>query len=313
LTDNQDLSASFTRRIDRPSFNQLFPFTDYSDSLNLSRGNPNLKPQFTLSGEISYQLNYHTTNTFLASVYFKNTTSLITRDADTGINPVTHNPVIINSYINAKSGFVGGLELIGRNAVTHWWDLTTNLNIYTSKINTVDTGIFAVPPVGQIYSVFAKILNSFKLNKAFTLQVSGDFTSKTELPPGGSASTGGNGGRGFGGGTVSGNAQGYNRPTGGMDASIRYEFMKNKAASITLSVQDILRTRVNDVFTTSGTFTQEADRRRDPQFFRLQFNWRFGKFDMALLKRKSNKADQENLQNGIQGGAPGGGGPSGGR
>ena len=312
LTDNQDLSASFTRRIDRPSFNQLFPFTDYSDSLNLTRGNPDLKPQFTISAEISYQLNYHTTNTFLASVYFKNTTSLITRDADTGINPVTHNPVIINSYINAKSGFVGGVELIGRNSVTHWWDLTTNLNLYTSKINTVDTGIFAVPPVGQIYSVFAKILNSFKLSKAFTLQVSGDYTSKTELPPGGSASTGGNGGRGYG-GTVSGNAQGYSRPTGGMDASIRYEFMKNKAASITLSCSDILRTRVNDVYTTSGTFTQEADRRRDPQFFRLQFNWRFGKFDMGLLKRKANKADQENLQNSMQGGAPGGAGPGGGR
>lgn len=304
LTDNQDLSASFTRRIDRPSFQQLFPFTDYSDSLNLSRGNPNLKPQFTESFEVAYQVNYRATNTFIVSVYAKNTTALITRAADTGINPVTHNPVIINSYINAKSGFVGGLELIGRNSVTKWWDLTTNLNIYTSKINTVDTGIFAVPPIGEIYSVFAKVTNSFKLSKAFTLQVSGDFTSKTELPPGGSASTGGNGGRGFG-GTVSGNSQGYSRPSGGMDASIRYEFMKAKAASITLSCSDILRSRVSDVYTTSGTFTQEADRRRDPQFFRLQFNWRFGKFDMSLLKRKNNKADQENLQN-MQGGGGGG-------
>jgi len=309
VTDNENFSASYTRRIDRPSFQQLFPFTDYSDSLNLSRGNPALKPQFTGSFEISYQLNYRATNTFLASIYYKNTTDLITRAADTGINPVTHEPVIINSYINAKSGFVGGVELIGRNSVTKWWDLTTNLNIYTSKINTVDTGIFAVPPIGEIYSVFAKLLNSFKLSNHFTLQVSGDFTSKTQLPPGGSASTGGNGGRGYG-GTVSGNSQGYSRPTGGMDASIRYEFLKNKAASLTLSCSDILRTRVSDVYTTSGTFTQEADRRRDPQFFRLQFNWRFGKFDMSLLKRKNNKADQENMQNQLQGGAPGGG-PSG--
>jgi outer membrane receptor protein involved in Fe transport len=312
LNDNQNLSGSYTRRIDRPSFQQLFPFTDYSDSLNLSRGNPGLKPQFTSSFEISYQLNYRATNTFLVSVYYKRTTDLITRAADTGINPVTHNPVIINSYINAKSGFVGGLELIGRNTVTRWWDLTTNLNIYTSEINTVDTGIFAVPPIGEIYSVFAKILNSFKLSGHFTLQVSGDFTSKTELPPGGSASNGGGGGRGYG-GTVSGNSQGYSRPTGGMDASIRYEFLKNKAASLTLSCSDILRTRVNDVYTTSGTFTQEAVRRRDPQFFRLQFNWRFGKFDMSLLKRKNNKAEQENIQNQMQGGGTpggGGGGPS---
>ncbi|HLI92240.1 MAG TPA: TonB-dependent receptor, partial [Puia sp.] len=216
LNDNQNLSASYTRRIDRPQFQQLFPFTDYSDSLNLSRGNPNLRPQFTNSMEIAYQLNYRATNTFLASVYFKNTTDLITRAADTGINPVTHEPVIINSYINAKSGFVGGLELIGRNAITKWWDLTTNVNVYTSKINTVDTGIFAVPPIGEIYSVFAKAISSFKLYKAFTLQVSGDYTSKTQLPPGGSS--GGGGGHGWG-PTVSGNSQGYSKPSGGLDAS----------------------------------------------------------------------------------------------
>ena len=305
MNDNQDFSASYTRRIDRPSFNQLFPFTDYSDSLNLSRGNPNLRPQFTNSFEISYQDNYAATNTFLASVYYKRTTDLITREADTGTNPVNHRPVIINTYINALSSFVGGLELIGRNTMTKWWDLTTNLNIFTSKINTLDTGEFAIASVGQTYSWFAKINNSFKLSKAFTFQLTGDYTSKTVLPPGGSSSTGGNQGRGFG-GTVSGNANGYNRPTGGMDAALRYEFMKNKAASLTLSVQDILRTRVNDVYTATATYTQEADRRRDPQFFRLQFNYRFGKFDMNLLKRKNIKGEQE----GIQGAMQGAGGPS---
>lgn len=305
LSDRQTLSFSYTRRIDRPSFQQLFPFTDYSDSLNLSRGNPNLGPQFTNSFELAYSLNYATTNTFMASVYFKNTTSLITRAADTGTNPVTGFPVIINSYINAKSGFVGGLELIDRHTITKWWDLTANVNVYTSKINTIDTGIFAVAPIGQIYSVFSKLLMSFTLSKAFTFQLSGDYTSRTELPPGGS-SGGGGGGHGWG-ATVSGNAQGYNRPSGGMDASLRYQFMKNHAASLTLSWSDILRTRVSDVYTTSATYTQEALRRRDPQFVRLQFMWRFGKFDTSLLKRKNLKADQD-MQGQIQGGG-GGGGP----
>ncbi len=215
--------------------------------------------------------------------------------------------MIINTYINAESSFVGGLELIGRNTITKWWDLTSNLNIFTSKINTVDTGEFAIPPVGQTYSWFAKINNSFKLTKAVTFQLSGDYTSKTVLPPGGSAGNGG-GGRGFG-GTVSGNANGFSRPTGGVDAALRYEFLKNKAASLTFSISDIFRTRVNDVYTSTATFTQEAIRRRDPQFFRLQFNYRFGKFDMALFKRKNTKGEQDNIQGAMQGGAPGGGGP----
>ena len=310
LSDNQDLALNYTRRIDRPSFQQLFPFTDYSDSLNLSRGNPNLKPQFTNSLELTYSLTYAGNANFLASAYFKSTTNLITRLASAGVNPVTDSVVIINNYVNAKSSFVGGLEFIARNSINKWWDVTGNINVFTSKINTIDTGEFAVAPIGEQWSWYGKIFNTFKLTKSISFQLSGDYTSKTVLPPGGSASNGGNNGRGFG-GTVSGNANGYNRPTGGVDAAIRYEFMKNKAAALTLSVSDIFRTRVSDVYTYSGTYTQEYDRRRDPQFFRLQFNWRFGKFDMALFKRKNTKGEMDNMQQGMgQGGAAGGGGPA---
>ena len=133
------------------------------------------------------------------------------------------------------------------------------------------------------------------------MQITGDYTSKTVLSPGGSAGTSSNtSGRGFG-STVSGSAQGYSKPSGGMDASLKYEFLKNKAASFTFSVSDIFRTRVNDVYTSSPYFTQEVDRRRDPQFFRLQFNYRFGKFDVALFKRKNLKGDMDNMQGNMQG------------
>lgn len=300
LSDDQDLTLNYTRRIDRPNFFQLFPFTDYSDSLNLSQGNPDLKPQFTNSFELAYQKTYSGNNTFLASAYYKYTTDLITRYQQTGINPINDSVVIVSTFVNAKSSFVGGLELIGRNTITNWWDLTSNLNIYTSKINVIDTGKFAIPTVGQTWSWFAKINNTFKLPKNFSLQLTGDFTSKTVLPPGGSAGSGG-GGRGWG-PTVSGSAQGYSKPTGGVDAALKFEFLKNKTASLTLSVNDIFRSRVYDVYTTSASFNQASFRRRDPQFFRLQFNWRFGKFDMSLFKRKNMRGEMESIQGGMQGG-----------
>ena len=296
LGGQQELQLNYTRRIDRPSFFQLFPYTDYSDSLNLSRGNPNLKPQFTNSLELSYQKTYGKNNTIIASVYYKSTTDLITRYQSKEVNPVTDSVVIINTYINANSSFIGGLELIGRNAITKWWDVTSNINIYTSQINAGDS--IATTP--QTYSWFGKINNTFKLPKNFTIQLSGDYTSKTVLPPGGSSGGGGGGGRGFG-QTVSGNAQGYSLPTGGVDAAIKYEFMKNKAASITLSIRDIFRTRYSDVITTSTYFNQEVIRIRDPQFFRVQFNWRFGKFDVNLFKRKNTRGDQEGIDTGVQG------------
>ncbi|MFI5194952.1 MAG: TonB-dependent receptor domain-containing protein [Chitinophagales bacterium] len=293
LSDNDELQLNYTRRVDRPNFFQLFPYTDYSDSLNLNKGNPNLRPQFTNSVELNYSKTYDGNNSFLASVYYKYTTDLITRYQTKEINPITDSMVLINTFINASASYVGGLELIGRNAITPWWDLTSNLNIFSSKIFTKDS----IETAPANYSWFAKLNNTFKINKHFTLQITGDYTSKTVLPPGGSSSQGG---RGWG-PTVSGNAQGYSKPTGGMDASVKYEFLKNKAASITLSISDILKTRKYVVFVNSAYSTQESYRIRDPQFVRVQFNYRFGKFDTALFKRKNLKADQDSQQNGPEG------------
>ena len=297
LKHNQELQLNYTRRINRPNFFQLFPFTDYSDSLNITRGNPDLRPEFTNSIEVSYQKTFPKSNSLLVSAYYKGTTDLITRYTATETNPIKNDTVFINTYINANSSFVGGLEFIAKNKITKWWDLTSNLNLFTSKINTADT----IQTAGQIYSWFAKINNSFKLPKNFTVQLSGDYTSKTVLAPGGSASSGGFGGRGGFGPMVSGNSQGYANPTYGVDAALRYEFMKNKVASLTLSVSDIFRTRKSDVYTESADFTQHAIRTRDQQFFRLNFAFRFGKFDAALFKKKNIRGDQENMQNSMQG------------
>lgn len=298
LKHDQELQLNYSRRINRPNFFQLFPFTDYSDSLNLSRGNPNLRPEFTNSLELSYQKTFPKSNTLLLSVYYKHTTDLITRYQAQEKNPVTDSTVFVNTYINANSSFVSGLEIISKNKINKWWDITSNVNIYTSKINTNDP---AITTAGQIYSWFGKINNSFKLPSNFTFQLSGDYTSKTILQPGGSASSSGGGGRGGFGQTVSGSAQGYSKPSYGVDAALKYEFLKNKVAAITLSVSDIFRTRVSDVYTQSISFNQEVSRTRDQQFFRLNFAWRFGKFDVSLFKRKNIKADQENIQSGMQG------------
>lgn len=307
LKKQQEMQLNFSRRINRPNFFQLFPFTDYSDTLNLSRGNPNLVPEFTYSFELSYTKTYQTTNSFLASVYYKFTDDLITRyqvAEPNAVNPSDSN--LINTYINANSSYVGGLELISRHAVAKWWDLTTNLNLYTSKIKITDPKLIQQD---NIYSWFGKINNSFKLPKNFTLQISGDYQSKTVLPPGGSG--GGSGGGGFGGGRggpgggmfgqAQSASQGFVRANYGVDMAVRFDFLKEKRASLTLNFSDVFRTRRNDVFSESGYFVQNTFRRRDPQFFRVNFNWRFGKFDVSLFKRKNMKGEAEGMQNGMQG------------
>jgi hypothetical protein len=54
-------------------------------------------------------------------------------------------------------------------------------------------------------------------------------------------------------------------------------------------VNDIFRTRRSDVHSQSADYIQDVFRRRDPQVLRLNFSWRFGKFDPNLFKRKNMK------------------------
>lgn len=291
LKKEQDLQLNYSRKINRPNFFQLYPYTDYSDSLNISRGNPNLTPEFTNSVELSYQKTFKNKDNFIASLYYKNTNNLITRFQVKEANLSTGKEFLVNTYVNANSSYVTGLELISKNKLTKWWDMTTNLNLFTSKINIGDP---TQPQQDQFASWFAKLNNTFKLPKNFTFQLSGEYQSKTVLPPGGSGGSGGRGGGMFGGGGggmfgQTSSSQGYVRANYYADAGLKYEFLKNKQASVSLNVNDIFRTRRQDIYSESPYFMQNVFRRRDPQVLRLNFNWRFGKFDANLFKRKNNK------------------------
>ncbi len=73
IGDKQDIQLNYSRKINRPNFFQLMPNTDYSDTLNLQTGNPNLKPEFTNSLELSYQKTYgEKNNTFPCNMYSGN-------------------------------------------------------------------------------------------------------------------------------------------------------------------------------------------------------------------------------------------------
>ncbi len=295
INDNTDLQLNYSRRINRPNFFQLFPFTDYSDSLNVSKGNPNLKPEFTNSMELSFSKIFKNRDNFIASVYYKNTNDLITRYLTREIDTFLKREVFVNTYINANKSYVTGLELTSRNKLTKFWDITSNANFFTSKID-----LEGQPDSDQFLSYFIKLNNSIKLPKNLTLQLSADYQSKIISSPGGGGGGRGGGGFGghggmFGGGGSPSAAQGYIRPNFGVDAAIRFEFLKNKAASLSLNVNDILRTKKYDAHSESAFFVQDVERRRDPQVVRLNFNYRFGKFDASLFKRKNNRTETDSM------------------
>ncbi len=292
MENNQELQLNYSRRINRPNFWQLTPFTDSSDFLNLSKGNPGLNPAFTNSLELSYQKIFKNRDNLLVSLYYKNTNNLITPFQQVQIEPATGKEQVINTYINANSSYITGLEVTLKNNLAKWWELTTNLNLFTSKIKIDDP---TIEPQKQFASWLAKFNNSFKVSKQFSLQLSGSYQSKTILPPGGGGRGGGHGGGMFG---QSSSAQGYVRPVYYVDLGLRYTFMKENRASISVNMSDVFRTRVSDIHSESPFFIQDVFRRRDPQVVRVNFSWRFGKFDTSLFKRK-NQREPDNGNNDI--------------
>ncbi|MCP9750914.1 outer membrane beta-barrel family protein [Ferruginibacter sp. HRS2-29] len=291
LTENQDLQFNYSRKISRPGFFQLVPFVDFSDSLNLTVGNPNLRPEFTHLAEIADNYQYGKGNSLLVSIYGKLTEDLITRYQfiDATINPMK--PARYTSYANARNSTTLGLEITGRNRINSWWDLTSNLNFFHVNIKADNLSNSAN---NKRFSWFGKLNMNFRLPANYSIQLSGDYQGKTILPAG-SPRGGSSGGYSFG--SVQTTAQGYIKPYYGTDLAIKKEFGKNNAASLTLQCSDLLRTRLYSTYADGLGFVQNNSRRRDPQVVRLNFNWRFGKFDMALLKRKNSKSDLDNLQN----------------
>lgn len=301
INDKQDIQLNYSRKINRPNFFQLIPYYDYSDSLNISRGNPALKPEFTNLLELSYQVNLKNGNNIISTVYYRNTNDLITRYQyrDVNPNPSKLDSIFISSYENASSSNAYGLEVTAMNKIAKWWNLSTNVNVYNSEIN--GSNLEANLSNSQV-SWFAKINSTFTLPYNISIQFTGDYTSKTILPPG---RGGGGGGRMYGGGNLS-TANGYSDPVYGFDLAIKKEFLKDRSASISLSMNDIFATRVyrthsRSDFSKTIYSIQENERFRDPQIVRLNLNWRFGKFDVSLFKRKNMKAEQEGMQNGMQG------------
>ncbi|MCW3107512.1 MAG: TonB-dependent receptor [Segetibacter sp.] len=293
LSEKEDLQLNYSRRINRPNFFQLIPFVDYSDPYNLSVGNPRLKPEFTNSFEVAYNNNYKKGANFLANAYFKYNTNLITRYQYLDVNPDTahhyssSDSVLYNTFLNANNSITFGIELTNRIPVFKWWDMTANFNLFNSRINVNDPKVTAIS--NKRTSWFAKLNNSIKFLKTFSFQFSGEYYAKTVLPQSGGGG-GMRGGGGFGGGPVA-TAQGYINPRYGFDAAIRkdWTWKGGNSASMSVSMNDVFRTQLFSTYSESPFLVQTSQRRRDPQIVRVNFGYRFGKFDVNLFKRKNTR------------------------
>lgn len=81
-----DLNFAYSRRVDRPQFVLLSPFSYYIDSLTYSKGNPGLLPQVTNTAKLTL----HYENAYFLSVNYSRTTNTIYEQAPEQIGDITY-------------------------------------------------------------------------------------------------------------------------------------------------------------------------------------------------------------------------------
>jgi outer membrane receptor protein involved in Fe transport len=283
VNEQDNIQLNYSRRVNRPSFFQLIPFPDFSDSLLLSRGNPLLRPEFTNSLELSYQNIISPKHNYLLTVYYKQSNNLIAGYQFTEYNEFLGRDAVVSSFKNANSSQAYGAEMTIKNTFGKMLEITTNFNAYNSIVDA--TNVEANLKIDQ-FTWFIKENINIKLPKSYTFQINGEYQSRTAFAVGG-------GGNRYGGGWHGGpssTAQGYSIPVWFVDLSLRKDLW-NRKGSVSIAMQDIFRSRRSGSFTESAFFTQENWRLRDPQLVRMNFSYRFGKFDTSLFKRKNTRSE----------------------
>lgn len=159
IGEAHSFTLSYARRIDRPGFRQLNPFTSYTSHNNIREGNPNLLPYFSNNIQIEYLLKnkssftagYQNTSGAIASNIWNDGDIIISKDENISNS---HN-LFVSFYIPVK--------------ITSWWEFNTNL---TLRNTTMD--IQATPAIKR--SKFSQNLwasSMFTLPAKYYVEVTG--------------------------------------------------------------------------------------------------------------------------------------------
>ena len=166
---------SYSRRINRPTFGQLIPFTDITDSLNQRAGNPQLKPELVNSIDVTYNHSF-TNGSFTTSAFYRNTSRVIM--------PYTildGNGVAFTQPMNFGNAATYGLEgNVTFNPFT-WWNVNLNASGYTIHIKSNKA---ALDLQRDQFTYFFKGINNLALWKNGRLQLIGNYTSPIAIPQG---------------------------------------------------------------------------------------------------------------------------------
>jgi outer membrane receptor protein involved in Fe transport len=207
LPNKNQLMTSYSRRINRPDGRDLDPFPSYMNQYAIRIGNPDLKPEYTDSYELSFIRNFG--KSFLSfETYFRTTNNLMTR-VQKLVGDISY-----MTMDNLNRDYSTGGEIMGNVDFTKWLMVNTSFSLYDYKIS------------GQVLGV--------SIDKE-SVDYSGRFNATVKFSPDSRMQLTGF----YRGPSVS--AQGNQRGMMFTNLSYRQDFMKKKL-SASIGIRDLLGT-----------------------------------------------------------------------
>jgi hypothetical protein len=254
VAKNQDVQLNFSRKLNRPRFWNLNPFIMGADKKNYRIGNPELTPEFTNMGELSYNP-WNEKFNLLTSLYFKINENPITPVA---FPSEADSSVLVNTFVNGKSSFSYGWDNALKLTLVKPLDITLSGNINYVSLESQD-GLTK----NSGFNWEAKAAFTYRLPKNFTVQLNGNYESPRVI------------------------LQGTMIPQYSVNASLN-KTIKRKWI-FNLSVNDIFNTRRWGAYYDTPFYTQENSRRRETRFLRFSVSYNFGVEDASIFKKRGQR------------------------
>lgn len=268
--NNHELQANYTRRINRPRGRQLNSFRNTSDSTNIEFGNPLLDPEISSAVELNYIKTWDN-HALSASIYYRFSDNVIER-----VRYLDANNVMYTTFENISKRQSLGIELVSKNKLCKWINLTTTVNGYYSMMNDVyyDTDLDGTPDLlyeaQNNFSWDIRLMANFIMPMNFSAQLTGGYRSPRVM------------------------AQGTSRSDYSIDLGLRKSFL-NRTLNLSFTVRDLLNSRRWASTTYGDNFWQYSEFIPRGTTFSLSLTYNFGNIQG---KRKSTDRGNNNMNSG---------------
>lgn len=251
------MGLSYSRRIDRPDYEDLNPFLFFLDPYTFQQGNPYLRPQITNNIEwshtileaINITINYAKTNNLMGDVLDQNDDQLTT--------------FVRKDNYGFRENY--GVALSAPIPVAKWWMGNVYVNVFRNHFNgqllgaNFDQGIT---------SMTANLQNNFRLPKGWSAELSGFYMS------------------GFMEGMMVG------RPMGQVSVGVQKQVF-NKKGTIRLNVRDIFWQQQFRGAVRYQNLDVVIRQRNESRVANLSFTYRFGNSKVQAARQRQTGLEDE--------------------